>query len=56
MASAMAAVAYRILREVKRFLADFGYGEGQRFGWAPTYHFIDPYVHRLRDSFACSDS
>jgi FkbM family methyltransferase len=36
---------------VKRFLADFGYGEiGQRFGWAPTYHFIDPHVHRLRDS------
>jgi FkbM family methyltransferase len=36
---------------VKRFLAEFGYDQiGQRFGWAPTYHFIDPHVHRLRDS------
>jgi FkbM family methyltransferase len=36
---------------VQGFLAEFGYAEiGQRFGWTPTYHFIDPHVHRLRDS------
>lgn len=36
---------------VKRFLAAYGYRDvGQRFGWTPTYHFIDPSVHRLRDS------
>jgi FkbM family methyltransferase len=36
-------------RSVRRFLAAFGYGDtGQRFCWAPTYHFIDPRVHRLR--------
>lgn len=36
---------------VRRFLADYGYEDiGRRFGWTPTYHFIDPSVHRLRDS------
>jgi len=36
---------------VRRFLSEFGYDENaQRFGWTPTYHFIDPQVHRLRDS------
>jgi hypothetical protein len=36
---------------VRRFLADYGYEDiGRRFGWTPTYHFIDPSMHRLRDS------
>jgi FkbM family methyltransferase len=36
-------------RSVRRFLGHLGYGDtGQRFCWAPTYHFIDPQVHRLR--------
>lgn len=36
---------------VKQFLAEYGYEDiGQRFGWTPTYHFIDPSVHRLRES------
>lgn len=36
---------------VKQFLAEYGYEDiGQRFGWAPTYHFIDPSVQRLRES------
>jgi FkbM family methyltransferase len=36
---------------VKRFLTEFGYEDvGLRFGWTPTYHFIDPAIHRLRDS------
>jgi FkbM family methyltransferase len=35
----------------KRALADYGYEDiGRRFGWTPTYHFIDPSIHRLRDS------
>jgi FkbM family methyltransferase len=35
----------------KQFLAEYGYEDiGQRFGWTPTYHFINPSVHRLRDS------
>jgi FkbM family methyltransferase len=35
----------------KAFLADHGYEDiGYRLGWTPTYHFIDPRVHRLRDS------
>lgn len=35
----------------RRFLAAYGYEDiGHRFGWTPTYHFIDPRVHRLRDS------
>jgi FkbM family methyltransferase len=32
---------------MRSFLRDFGYEEtGQRFGWTPTYHFIDPTVHK----------
>lgn len=35
----------------RRFLAAYGYEDiGHRFGWTPTYHFIDPRVHRLRGS------
>jgi FkbM family methyltransferase len=35
----------------RTFLEDFGYEDtGYRFGWTPTFHFIDPRVHRLRDS------
>jgi FkbM family methyltransferase len=35
----------------RRFLAEHGYEDiGSRFGWTPTYHFIDPTVHRLRDT------
>jgi FkbM family methyltransferase len=34
---------------VTTFLAQFGYRHtGRRFGWSPTYHFIDPTVHALR--------
>jgi FkbM family methyltransferase len=33
---------------MRSFLRDFGYQEtGQRFGWTPTYHFIDPTVHNI---------
>lgn len=36
---------------VRAFLAEFGYQDiGQRFCWAPTFHFIDPSVHQLRAS------
>jgi len=36
---------------VRRFLAEFGYDDiGRRFGWTPTYHFIDSAIHRLRES------
>ncbi|HET8578283.1 MAG TPA: FkbM family methyltransferase [Methylomirabilota bacterium] len=36
---------------VRRFLAEYGYADiGRRFGWTPTYHFIDPATHQLRDS------
>lgn len=35
----------------RAFFADNGYEDvGYRLGWTPTYHFIDPRVHRLRDS------
>ena len=35
----------------RAFLADYGYEDiGYRLGWTPTYHFIDPRVHCLRDS------
>ncbi len=34
---------------VRAFLAGLGYEDsGLRFGWTPTYHFIDRSVHRLR--------
>ena len=34
---------------VRTYLTELGYRDiGQRFCWAPTYHFIDPAVHRLR--------
>ncbi len=33
---------------VRSFLASYGYQDsGERFGWTPTYHFIDPHVHHL---------
>ena len=33
----------------RAYLAALGYQDsGLRFGWTPTYHFIDPSVHKLR--------
>ncbi len=38
-------------RSVGELLSRFGYREiGERFCWAPTFHFIDPRVHQLRAS------
>jgi FkbM family methyltransferase len=38
-------------RAVRGFLGRLGYRDiGQRFCWAPTYHFIDPRRHQLRPS------
>lgn len=35
----------------RAFLKEFGYQDiGQRFCWTPTYHFVDPSVHQLRES------
>jgi hypothetical protein len=34
--------------EVRSFLHDYGYLDtGCRFGWTPTYHFVNPAFHRL---------